>query len=107
MDGGAGHPGEVDAECCGEFAVGSAWCEEEAQAGGDSHSPEGLVGDGAQSGQGGLCSEVIWTVKARNAELLLELKSEGEFGIGNGIPKERKQDSFHVEECGTILDHDS
>ena len=39
--------------------------------------------------------------------LLLELKSEGELRLRNRIPQQRKQDSFYVEECRTILDRDS
>ena len=87
-----------------KLAICSSLREKESQARGDSHSPKWLVCNCAQSRQRSLCSQIIPTIKARNPKLLLllklKLKTEGELRIRNWIPKQRKQDSFHIQECG-------
>ena len=52
-------------------------------------------------------AEIIWAVELGNAELLLKLKSKGEFGVWKRIPKEWEEDSLDVEEGRAVLEEES
>ena len=97
----------MNAERRRKLAIGSSLREKESQARGDSHSPKWLVRDSAQNRQGCLCSQIIPSIEVRNPKLLLKLKTERKLRVRHRTPKQRKQDSFHIQERGTILKRDS